>query len=50
MVAVYFGDATPFSLTRHFDGRQAPDTKEFTNVIGGHSKKLGNLQWHIFGL
>ena len=24
MIVVYLGDATSFSLTRHFDGRQAP--------------------------
>ena len=24
MIAVYLGDATPFSLTRHFDSSQAP--------------------------
>ena len=27
MIMVYFGDATPFSLARHFDGRQAPGTR-----------------------
>ena len=27
MIAVYFGNATPYSLTRHFDRRQALDQR-----------------------
>ena len=33
MIAVYFGDAMPVSLTRHFDGRQAPSTRPKNSLM-----------------
>ena len=33
MIEVYFSDATPFSLTRYFDGRQSPGTRPKNSLI-----------------
>ena len=33
MIGVYFGDATPFSLTRYFNSHQAPDIRPNNSLM-----------------
>ena len=33
MITVYFGDVTPFSLTRHLDGHQVPGTRPKNSLM-----------------